>query len=292
MLIKKEAKRLSGKANRPTKQHFKEAEEIVTEEEIKDTALQVEDIKRFWLSQNLTRKITKSAVMTIPYGSVAQTQRESILQSIGGFDIPKDETGGQIVLYKAVLIDCFAKGVSEVTASANSLQVYLKSYISEMVKMGDEVNLYNLFKTPFGLPVFSPKKGSGKRTSLKLGVTFPYKTHSIFMDALDNKFTANIEKLKYKCSPNVIHSYDACHMIMTLEKFEFRVGEQNVWMVHDSYGCSPQYMEVLMEETRNMFIELHEQYPLNMCLQYPYKMLQFSGELDLQEVKKSKYFFH
>jgi DNA-directed RNA polymerase len=287
------------KLNRDRNKKLKDKKQEVPEVTIRDIkkyAAVIGEVKQFWLRQDLTRKITKTAVMTIPYGSTIRTQRENILQNIGMFPIPQDETGKQLVIYKEVLIDCFALGVAEATKSADKLQKFLRSYIKDMQEASPEkdsgIDMFHIFNSPFGLPITSPRKGVAHEEIVKLGVKFPSLIRRLRISELPKTFVPNIEKLKSGCSPNLIHSYDSCHLIMTLEKFEFQYGDQNVWMVHDSYGCSPAHMEVMMTEARNMFVELHKEYPLNSCLQHPYKMLQSYGGLDLEEVKKSDYFFH
>ena len=257
--------------------------------DIKETTLLVEEVKKFWLRQNISRKLAKTAVMTIPYSSTAQTQREYILQELSksGFPIPKDETGKELVIYKAVLIDMIMKGVGEATLSANQLQKYLKGYLQEMKTQ--YCDLFNLFYTPFGLAIQSPVSLQMKRRTIKISnKSFNLKT---FNHGANQK-TANLDKLAFGCSPNIIHSYDSCHLIMTVEQFEFENGEQNIWLVHDSYGCSPAYMDSLAFNTRDCFVKLHEQYPLSVCLANPYKLLPTTDSLDLNEVRKSTYFFH
>lgn len=257
--------------------------------DIKETTLLVEEVKKFWLRQNISRKLAKTAVMTIPYSSTAQTQREYILQELSksGFPIPKDETGKELVIYKAVLIDMIMKGVGEATLSANQLQKYLKGYLQEMKTQ--YCDLFNLFYTPFGLAIQSPVSLTAKMKKITVSnKIFRLKT---FNHGGDEK-TANLDKLAFGCSPNIIHSYDSCHLIMTVEQFEFENGDQNIWLVHDSYGCSPAYMDSLAFNTRDCFVKLHEQYPLSVCLANPYKLLPTTDSLDLNEVRKSTYFFH
>ena len=58
-------------------------------------------------------------------------------------------------------------------------------------------------------------------------------------------------------SPNFIHSHDACHMRLVLEKLN-SIGVKNVWSVHDAFGAHPNHMEDLRKFAVSSFVETHQ----------------------------------
>ena len=95
-------------------------------------------------------------------------------------------------------------------------------------------------------------------------------------------------KQKGASAPNITHSLDATHLIMTVCAVDF-----DVTTVHDSYGCLISDMPVLYEQTRIQFHKLYKENPLPAIL----KEIDVNetavnyGKLDIDEVLKSKYLF-
>jgi hypothetical protein len=58
-------------------------------------------------------------------------------------------------------------------------------------------------------------------------------------------------------SPNFIHSHDACHMRLVLDKLQL-AGVQNVWSVHDAFGAHPNHMSDLRRFAVSSFVETHQ----------------------------------
>gem|GEM_PF-2062385 len=58
-------------------------------------------------------------------------------------------------------------------------------------------------------------------------------------------------------SPNFIHSHDACHMRLVLDKLQ-SAGVQNVWSVHDAFGAHPNHMSDLRRFAVSSFVETHK----------------------------------
>jgi DNA-directed RNA polymerase len=264
---------------------------------LKELTIQLQQVKDFWLGQEIHRKLTKTAVMTIPYSSTAQRRREKILIMVSqhGYPIPKDSNGKELVIYKDVLIDCIMEAVDTVTVTANTFQKYVQKYLRDMIKQSEDspdIDPFVLLNSPFGLPLYNKVSLALIIKKMQLGTRyirfygFPTKDKKKKVISVDSR------KSQSSCSPNLIHSYDSCHLVMTMEQFEFDNGDQDVWLVHDSYGCLPSYMDNLAYNTRACFVKLHQEYPLNVCLRYPYKLFQTTDTLDLKDVQKSTYFFH
>jgi DNA-directed RNA polymerase len=115
---------------------------------------------------------------------------------------------------------------------------------------------------------------------------------------LDN--TVDARKAASGASPNLVHSLDAAALTFTVGKcLEERVTD--FAMVHDSYGTHSPNMPLLNDKLREAFVEMYQEYDV---LQNIYDTAVASlaegtdvplppskGELDLNEVLKSDYFF-
>ena len=145
--------------------------------------------------------------------------------------------------------------------------------------------------TPLGLPVIQPYKKTAVHTVKTLLQAF-----SLAADV--DHLPVSIARQKSALPPNYVHSLDATHMLMTTLKM--RDAGLTFAAVHDSYWthpCDVDYMNVVLRET---FVSLYEQpileeFRASLCRRYPdlaFPPVPRTGDLDLEEVKKSKYFFH
>lgn len=95
-------------------------------------------------------------------------------------------------------------------------------------------------------------------------------------------------KQKGASAPNITHSLDATHLIMTVCAVPF-----NMTTVHDSFGCLIGDMPVLYEETRKQFHRLYKNNPLPKILEeieVNEKAVDY-GKLDIDEVLESEFLF-
>ena len=58
-------------------------------------------------------------------------------------------------------------------------------------------------------------------------------------------------------APNFVHSFDALHMRRFVRDMQ-RQGHQDLWSVHDSFGCHANHVETMREILRNQFIYIHK----------------------------------
>lgn len=106
------------------------------------------------------------------------------------------------------------------------------------------------------------------------------------------------QKQKTALPPNYVHSLDATHMLMTSKKM---MEKKLVFAaVHDSYWTHPCDIDEMNILLRDAFVELYQQ-PLlenfrdSLVRRYPhveFPEVPVRGNLDLQKVKESTYFFH
>lgn len=89
-------------------------------------------------------------------------------------------------------------------------------------------------------------------------------------------------------SPNLIHSLDAAHLIMTVCRADFPVTT-----IHDSYGCLLADMPELYNKVRETFVELYENNPLHGLMddiEGDVSGVSF-GDLNIKDVLNSEYCF-
>ena len=110
--------------------------------------------------------------------------------------------------------------------------------------------------------------------------------------------TEQVTKAKQRnaIAPNIIHSFDAAHMMMTV----LSMSEGTSFaMVHDSFGTHACDVDELLEVTKETFVTIYREdwfealwhdftfFSNNVVLPEPPEM----GTLDIEEVKQSQYFF-
>jgi DNA-directed RNA polymerase len=89
-------------------------------------------------------------------------------------------------------------------------------------------------------------------------------------------------------SPNIVHSLDATHMMMTIDQCGF-----NIAPIHDSWGCVAGNMSTLFATVRSTFVQLYGEDPLHSILtQLDCLDLEPErGSLDVAEILNSDFAF-
>ena len=130
----------------------------------------------------------------------------------------------------------------------------------------------------------------------------PYTVHTLLqaitLSLESDALPVSSTKQKSAFPPNYVHSLDSTHMLMSSLKMK----ELGLCFtaVHDSYWTHAGDVEVMNKVLRDCFIELYKK-PLledlkkSIELRYPnieVPPLPDRGELDIDEVRDSQYFFH
>ena len=85
-------------------------------------------------------------------------------------------------------------------------------------------------------------------------------------------------------SPNFIHSHDACHMRLVLEKLQ-TLGITDVWSVHDAFGAHPNHMSNLRKFAVASFVETHQANTLAQINKARFEAL-IKPTMDIEEVAR------
>lgn len=109
----------------------------------------------------------------------------------------------------------------------------------------------------------------------------------------------NKTKQRSNIAPNFIHSLDASHLALTVNRFFKEVENPSFASVHDSYATHACDVEKLQSILREEFVNIHktnqlENFKHQIHQQYPdidLPDVPKEGDLDIHKVIHSKYFF-
>lgn len=238
-----------------------------------------------WVGK-MTRKLAKRNTMTVPYGVTKRGMKDQLFQELDFVDSKhryEDSTYLAAVNYEAI---------GNVVVAARRAMDWLK----EAAKVAASNQLPVRWTTPAGfLAVQDYREEEGQA----LDFTVLGRRYQLMVQKTGEKL--NSRKQALGISPNFVHSLDAAHLMRTV-LFCVQDGMADFAMIHDSYGVHAgkatrlrdnlreafieQYSRPVLEEFRN---ELAEQLPEELRQELP--ELPPMGDLDLQQVRHSEYFF-
>ncbi|XP_025031948.1 DNA-directed RNA polymerase, mitochondrial, partial [Python bivittatus] len=250
----------------------------------------------------VTRKVVKQTVMTVVYGVTqfgGRLQIEKQLREIDNF--PKADVW-EAALY---LVRLVFKSLTEMFSGSREIQNWLTESAWLISKIGQTVE----WVTPLGLPIIQPYHRK-KSTLIKGDMQSLYlKSDS----CVDQK--PNTRKQKNAFPPNFIHSLDSSHMMLTALHCQ-KEGLTFV-SVHDCFWTHAATVDLMNKICREQFVALHQQPILEdlakfmlqkYCSDAPKKKnetllriqelkhllseIPQKGNFNLEEVKKSTYFFN
>ncbi|KAF8822865.1 Dna-dependent Rna polymerase [Cardiosporidium cionae] len=238
----------------------------------------------------LVRKVIKQTVMTICYGVTSLGAKDQVKRAL--VDIIGKETDVQTVSKLATYISRHILGsVGDVFKQA----MQIKKWLDQMSRLCNAVGLPVVWVTPLGLPCQQPyiKKDI-------IQVPTALQTISI-TDPSPHGLKVNKSKQRLGFPPNFIHSLDASHLMQTAEKCLLE-DHVNFVGVHDSYWTHAADVDTLNRRIREEFIHLYK----SPILSNLYTLMKLhlgnstgslplpptQGNLDLERVKESRYFFH
>jgi DNA-directed RNA polymerase len=249
-----------------------------------DTKVWADRFLDHW-DNNIPRSVCKRAVMTDPYGVTFYGIRR-YCKSEGHLDwVGKDRIAGA-VMELATYID---KCLKNTLTNANFGKVWLKQISDIASNMGKNLEWY----TPCGFKVVHQYYQILTRRSIaKLFNMKELNFGSTDATQIDD------DQVNLAVSPNYIHSLDASHMWMTMNRM-INAGISNFSFVHDSYGCAAPYVSMMRQFTKEEFYEMHKEPLLFKLKKDVEEVLGVElpeppqiGEFDVSSVIDSEYFFH
>lgn len=236
---------------------------------------------------NMSRKLSKKPVMTLPYGSTTQT----CTQSVHGWYLdlktdffPKNTAFKHSVFLSSILW----QSIGEVVVAARVAMGWLQKVARRLAKHDQPI----IYTSPVGFPMvqFSPKMEK-RRINAQIGgpIKLQIRTELPGVDMF---------KAALGSSPNFVHMHDASHMHMTVDRCS-KLGITHFAMIHDDFGVHACHVDTLHRVIRETFVEMYagtnvlqqfkEQQEARTGIELPDAPDQ--GSLVIADVLKSRHFF-
>jgi DNA-directed RNA polymerase len=253
-----------------------------------------------------TRSITKRPVMILPYGGTRFAYMQYTMEWLDEHDpqklhIPITPGGGDPEVgkdgkrinhrYNAVsyLVSKLWTAVGKHVVRGREVMDWLKA-CSAVVS---ETGLPIYWTTPCGFVV---RHFYGQREDMKVNTRID--GQSLSLKSWKTTPTLDTKSVAKGIAPNFVHSMDASAMMSCAVRLK-EAGVQHFTTIHDSYGCLPADMPLLYDILREAFVETYSQPVLEQFLSAcrvvaPYENfppVPKMGGLDLEQVRKSDYFF-
>jgi len=241
-----------------------------------------------WREIGITRKITKSPVMTLPYGSTLNACTDSVSAYL--MEHPHDHPWTSSNRMKAArfMSQMIWESISEVVIAAREAMEWLR----ECTKATNKLGLPMIWTSPSGFKVYH---GKPKFEYKRIQVSMLGRTRITVGKPLDK-----LDKAKQLSgvSPNYIHSLDSGHMVMTIINAHTR-GITSFAMIHDDYGTHAGDMHNMHLALREEFVNIYHNHSLlqqfvdenTIGLRTEYPPIPERGAFDIREVHNSLYFF-
>lgn len=253
-----------------------------------------EELAKVWLGK-IDRGIVKRNVMTMPYGVTLFGMKDQIRNELAKrngpdgkyLDIHNDNAAS---LYLAQRI---WEAVGTVVVAARQTMDWLQT----TARVAAKANVPIRWITPSGFLVQQfYSKAKNVRIDTLWGAVRARYSLNFPTDKVDSR------KQALGISPNFVHSMDASHLVLTVNK-ALDAGITSFAMVHDSYGTHAADAETLAYLLREAFVEMYTQHDVleefrqGVLRQIPEEFHEEvpevppKGSLDLSAVKDSLYFF-
>eukprot|EP00123_Amoebidium_parasiticum_P015875 comp23188_c1_seq1/m.37609 comp23188_c1_seq1/g.37609 ORF comp23188_c1_seq1/g.37609 comp23188_c1_seq1/m.37609 type:complete len:1156 (-) comp23188_c1_seq1:104-3571(-) len=244
------------------------------------------------LQGKITRKVVKQTVMTSVYGVTFIGAREQIRNRLKERGDIADEHISPASNYLALTV---LHSLESLFTGAKEIQDWLAQSAQRIAQSGNPVH----WVTPLQLPVV---QHYSKRTSITV------RTAKQALKVVDEASGPAVGKQRSAFPPNFVHSLDSTHMLLTARACSNH--GLTFAAVHDSYWSHAADITRLSELLRDEFISMHGQPILeNLVTHWRHfyhgvtykdggmeKPLIFDdvpkrGLINLEEIRKSKYFF-
>lgn len=252
---------------------------------------------RAWLNLGINRKLTKRPVMVLPYGGTLLSCREYIQEYLTDNYSPNfiwshfgthNNPSECAFKVSSWLSKYLWESIQEVLQSATVGMDYIKSLARAVLKSRDKP--YLEWVTPVGLLV---RQGYASRKKSRIETELYGKLLKVQINT-DTEKTDTQRMINGIC-PNFIHSLDASCLMVYLIKCKDE-GINSFMTVHDCYGVHAADTETSARLLREAFVEIYrhpilEYFKQDLIGETEVEEPQ-KGDLDIEEVLKSEYFFN
>jgi DNA-directed RNA polymerase len=252
-----------------------------------------------WLAFGVDRKVTKRAVMVLPYGGTQYSTREFIEEAIrerledGGNNPFATEEGDGIFAASLFLAPLVWESIGEVVIAARDAMAWLRKAAKLVAQEGLPVT----WVTPDNFPVQQVYFD----TEVKV-VRLQVSGTSVKLKIREELPTISKRRQEQGVSPNFVHSCDGTalrqYVVMAKEN-----GINSFAVVHDSFGSVAADYTRMQACLREAFVDLYENHDVLEELRTSISPIlseerreqlpavPIKGSLDLEGVKQSDFFF-
>lgn len=232
------------------------------------------------------RKTVKRPVMTLGYGATKSGMGQQVIDDTRSLDISKEDLPDDYLMNQD-----YAWGrelgsmihrlcYKSLPGPAGMLKLFVK-----VAERANQKGIFLSWKSPItNFPVRHIYK---QPTVHRCKVTIGGEKIVLSVQVFENQ---RLDKGAQKSgiSPNIVHSLDATHLMMTVNATPFDVS-----VIHDSFGCLPSDMDDLSTIVREQFVELYKGDPLRSLLRQfrATDLLPQRGSLDIYQIMNSDYAF-
>ena len=267
---------------------------------------------KLWLDYGVSRSTVKRNTMTYGYSSGKygfgdqlyddimrplqdQVMRGTLKEHPFGKDKPQQKK------LCAFLAGINYDSIQQVISSAALGMSFMQSIAGALAHENKAVR----FETPIGFPVFQQYTHWDVK---KVKIYLHDRDAQVLQRtqiSIRTKPVQRVDKRKARAavSPNIIHSMDSAHLLMTVLLAKDN-GVEDFFMIHDSFGTVPADTDMMYQAVRNTFVDIYSNWCLytsfykqatsrlsytglkNLQVQVPDK-----GTLDLAKVLESQYCF-
>jgi DNA-directed RNA polymerase len=230
----------------------------------------------------LSDKLFKRGIMTTPYGLTPIGMREQFITD-GWTKGAPDEFA-----CATYLRDLLTEAMSGVVVKAMEYMRWLKA----CAEIANEIGKPLRWTTPTGMVVTQDYVVPDERR-----LNLPGLGKTLFLETPKTERRLYEQKQMNGTCPNVIHSFDAAHLCLTVNA-AYDDGVLDFWPVHDSYATHAPLVPTLGFHTRDQFVGMYKENPLERFKQENEEWLgqvlpplPARGTLDVESVRDSDYFF-
>lgn len=221
----------------------------------------------------IERNITKRPVMTYPYGSKVTGFTQQILDDVVRPVMQKDpsqvpfENPRLAAQFLATLIE---QAVSSTVLKASEAMDWMQRAAGTIAAGGNSIH----WTTPLGFPVVQDyrKERSRQINSVVFGTRMQCRVSEV-LDDIDSR------KMVNAISPNVVHSLDASHLLLTVLK-SLDEDINQFALIHDSFATYAADTERFFFIIREAFVELYQNDVFENL------EVEFKAQVDKQSAKK------
>lgn len=258
-----------------------------------DPGLSTNQLAKSWKGR-ITRKLVKRPCMTFAYSVTSRGMRDQILDEMqkadNGDGYLPGWTNYEAANFMAAVVE---EAIRKTVKRAAEAMDWLKAAIKPVVAANRPVSWF----TPTGLLV---QHNYPKRNGQRIDVWFQGRRLQIQLRVGTNR--QDLRKQTASIAPNFVHSMDAAHLMMVVNRLKRERISQDFAMIHDSFGVHAADVDELHYAIRDEFINL---YSVDRLDEFREQLLEqlpddFEGELpptppsgtlNLEDIREADFFF-